>query len=80
MRIGSEPVPEMHRQYYDQAKENAVFDMHFGPDPEWVRTGKLSIHEARDLVRELAGWMRGMDCLQEEDVAKLADQLDEVLR
>ena len=56
---------------YAQAKENAVFDMRFGPDPAWVRTGKLSIHEARDMVRELAKWVRRMECLQEEEVAKL---------
>ena len=41
----------------------------------WVRTGKLSIYDARGMVAELAKWMRGMECVQEEEVAELADQL-----
>ena len=32
------------------------------------------------MVRELAKWMCGMESFQEEEVAKLAGQLDKVLR
>ncbi len=76
----ADALAELGQKDYTRAKEDAMEGYNFGPDPQWVRTGRLSLLEARGMVRELANWMRSMECLQEEEVAELTDELDTVLR